>query len=696
MKSSAILLLSLAGTILSGMLLLHHLDASSASIVSSLCGTGESGCSEVLGGRWAVLPPADIEKAPADNDSKFGIPVAMLGLFYFSFLSIWWLFVGRSHPGQRKWHLVPTLVVLCGCLSSVGFIWLMTNEIGMWCRLCLATHAVNFALLPMMILTWPSSVDDSESLPDSGPHPTPRLVAAVVTLCAAIFVGVWSAAGNYELKQRNKVLAEELAEFHEDTDVLTWLYESQPEVALTTRDDAPKIPAQSADKATLVIFTDMQCPSCSYFDELLLKDIYPQFNGHLEIEWKYFPLSGDCSVASESAKQSLSCDAAFLTEAARIQGGMPAYIKMKAALDESRTETWSDDEIALIARRIGLDYQRLQEDRRSAEVEKRISDDHAEGDRLGIEGTPTVFLNGRRLEQSWVHIPVFWELMASRFQTGEDNSTADATLASTSTSHTHRHGNETEGSISPDDSDDRTETLELHERANEFAATLISAHDTNADGILQQDELSDLPDGLAKYDQNDDSEITEAEISMRFVQLYSGFKRRKQQREEDERVFYERVKVGETLEIAGPTLADGDMDIAEHKNKVVLVAFWASWCHYCKEEMPRLRELYDKYHGAGLEIVGVSLDKHQDELENFITDAGVKWPQIFFPGEDGAPARNLVANQYGVTRIPTMILIDRSGRVAHVKPRGPLLDGLIADLIAQSPGSEVKDALSRE
>ena len=87
----------------------------------------------------------------------------------------------------------------------------------------------------------------------------------------------------------------------------------------------------------------------------------------------------------------------------------------------------------------------------------------------------------------------------------------------------------------------------------------------------------------------------------------------------------------------------------------------------------------------------MSLDKHQDELEQYITDAGVEWPQIFFPGEDGAPARNLVANQYGVTRIPSMILIDRSGRVAHVKPRGPQLEGLIADLIADD-----RDSLGEE
>ena len=508
----------------------------------------------------------------------------MLGLFYFSFLSVWWLFVGRPGPEQRRWHLVPTLTVACGCLSSVGFIWLMANEIGIWCRLCLVTHAVNFALLPLMILTWPSSADDDEPLPSSGPHPTPRLAAAVCALCVAIFAGIWSAAGSYELRQRNSALGQELAGFREDTDVLTWLYESQPKVELTIRDDGPIVPAESDNKATLVVFTDMQCPSCSYFDELLLRDIYPQFNGHLEIVWKYFPLSGDCSVASESATHSLSCDAAFLTESARMQGGVPAYIKMKAALDESRTETWSDDEIALIARRIGLDYQRLQEDRRSAEVQERISEDHAEGNRLEIDGTPTVFLNGRRLEQSWIHIPVFWELMATRYQTGAAATKPDAALASTLTSHTHRDADEIESRISTDESEDRTETLELHERADEFAATLISAHDTNADGILQQGELSDLPDGLAKYDQNDDSEITEAEISLRFVQLYSGFKRRKQQRAEDERVFHERVKVGETLEIAGPTLAEGDVDIAEYKHKVVLVAFWASWCHYCKEE----------------------------------------------------------------------------------------------------------------
>lgn len=60
-------------------------------------------------------------------------------------------------------------------------------------------------------------------------------------------------------------------------------------------------------------------------------------------------------------------------------------------------------------------------------------------------------------------------------------------------------------------------------------------------------------------------------------------------------------------------------DIDDHKNKAVLVLFWAQWCNYCRKEMVHLDEVYQEYKDLGLEIIALSIDskKNQEKMINF-------------------------------------------------------------------------------
>lgn len=112
-------------------------------------------------------------------------------------------------------------------------------------------------------------------------------------------------------------------------------------------------------------------------------------------------------------------------------------------------------------------------------------------------------------------------------------------------------------------------------------------------------------------------------------------------------------------------------------DRPVLVDFWATWCGPCVAEIPRVREVYDRYHDRGFEVVGISLDEDADAVAGFVAKHGIPWPIIHDRrGDDGRPS---LADRYGITAIPTMILVGRDGRVSSIEARGRRLEELLAE-----------------
>lgn len=120
---------------------------------------------------------------------------------------------------------------------------------------------------------------------------------------------------------------------------------------------------------------------------------------------------------------------------------------------------------------------------------------------------------------------------------------------------------------------------------------------------------------------------------------------------------------GKPFEFAGPALGDGHpINAHDYRGKVLLVAFWSTWCTACTQDLPALHALYDQDNAKGFEIVGVGLDVTPDPVEPFLKQNKVTWPQIYQPGgTESEPAGAL-----GVIAPPLMILVDRQGKVAAV------------------------------
>ena len=97
--------------------------------------------------------------------------------------------------------------------------------------------------------------------------------------------------------------------------------------------------------------------------------------------------------------------------------------------------------------------------------------------------------------------------------------------------------------------------------------------------------------------------------------------------------------------------------LAQLRGQVVLLDFWASWCGPCRAAMPELRRLHERFASQGLVLLGISLDEDPSSMRTLLTNDKIMWPQIH-----GSAAHD-IANRYGVSGLPTTVLIDRDGRL---------------------------------
>lgn len=141
-------------------------------------------------------------------------------------------------------------------------------------------------------------------------------------------------------------------------------------------------------KVVLIEFSDLQCPACKNADPSV-NSILSEFGTRLRFEYRHFPLKSIHRNAEA---------AAYAAEAAAIQG---KFFEMKDKLFATQDE-WADSPESMqlfvtYAKDLGLDLEKFEMDALSADVKAIVARDLALGEQIGVNSTPTFFLNGKRL-----------------------------------------------------------------------------------------------------------------------------------------------------------------------------------------------------------------------------------------------------------------------------------------------------------
>lgn len=422
------------GVALSAVLLFRHYGLDTGALSAAVCDPANSGCAEVAASAWSAAA---------------GIPLAAIGLAFFAslgFLVALSLFLGaplRSRPARLALRLLGLAL-----LVDVFLLGVQAFSIGAFCSLCLWTYAANVvafgALLPAGLLprrVRPPATAEAGRAPSAGPswerRAVPAFWAAAAVVAAAVLwvnselreradsapdlslLGVRSAASPGVLPGRSvgmpvgtPVLLAGPTPGGSGAPISQWRvppFQQQP-VQEVSLDGAPVRGPPDAP-VQIVTFSDFLCPSCRRFALAFEQYAGGPTGPHVSLHYRNYPLDSTCAAHLSRQIHPGACRVARGAVCAGRQGRFWEYHDRVylAPPDPSREPT--NEQVVQIATGAGLDGDALRACLDDPSADEELRADIAEAVRLGVTGTPTIFINGRRVPAlDQFADAVLWEL----------------------------------------------------------------------------------------------------------------------------------------------------------------------------------------------------------------------------------------------------------------------------------------------
>jgi thiol-disulfide isomerase/thioredoxin len=96
--------------------------------------------------------------------------------------------------------------------------------------------------------------------------------------------------------------------------------------------------------------------------------------------------------------------------------------------------------------------------------------------------------------------------------------------------------------------------------------------------------------------------------------------------------------------------------LAQRKNSPLILIFWASWCEPCREEMPALQRLSERWRGRGLQVITIAVADRPAAAADFLAKNAAGLPLLLDPEQN-------IAKDWGIYLLPASLVLDRRHRI---------------------------------
>ncbi len=373
------ILIALIGTLLSIYATLHHIELKTLGATNAICNINETfSCDDIAASKYA---------------EPFGIPMGIYGAGFFAGMLLL-LGVALLKPEYRDdaLHTYKWFTVL-GVVKSIGLFIIAHFIIGKLCPTCIGVYLSCFAQAG---LAWAkrSEFPVRSTFSDSFKSLSNGITYPVVTLLIAVVIYSFakpSKPTHLDLKQPP------IGDFDDSNPVV--LEPNRQEIPISRSayaglgEDYRRGPEGA--KITIVEFADYQCPACRHAYQAL-KDLEKEMP-EIEMVFRNYPLDSACNPSISRRMHEFACEAATL---ARCAGRIGQFWNMHDRIYQNQTDL-NSEALSKWGKEVGLTDQQIAECRTSQDISNKIRDDVKLGEKLGITGTPTIFVNGRKVDGAY-------------------------------------------------------------------------------------------------------------------------------------------------------------------------------------------------------------------------------------------------------------------------------------------------------
>lgn len=379
--SMALIALFIAGAVLSGILLVDHYHPGIQERIVS-CGDDLDNPCRALG-----LSPYSV---------LFGAPVALYGLYFYLFMLFTLLaadYSGGRYRGDAVAVLLPAAIL--ALIADVVLAALLIKT-GLFCKLCIATYAINILAAAVLFVLLGQIGRDGETgfrgiyrgLLGMPRTPDGRAVFSLFILFGfLLFVALFSAGGMMKANAgRARIPAREIAAHVNDFYSTPVEVHGLPESPLTLGDG----------ELGISVFTDFLCGACYQLYQVE-KELFARHRGRIRMAYYHYPLDGLCNPDVKSTRYPGSCVASRAMIAASRLGIFREYFLAHFGDFERIRHGYTRETASGTAARL-IDADDFVREMESPETDAMLSRDTALAARLGIRATPTIIIGGRKIE----------------------------------------------------------------------------------------------------------------------------------------------------------------------------------------------------------------------------------------------------------------------------------------------------------